>query len=65
MTKRKELERMLKLEEKARILSSKLATVESKWLTMRDSDFLESDEYREYCDENGIVRHYNFGDVLA
>jgi hypothetical protein len=65
MTKRKELERMLKLEEKARVLSTKLEAIQSEWLTMRDSEFLESDVYREHCEENGIARHYNFGDVLA
>jgi hypothetical protein len=62
---RRELSRMLVLENQARNLSQKLAKVQLEWETLRDSQLLESDTYHEYCDRGGIARHYSFGDVLA
>jgi hypothetical protein len=62
---RRELSRMLVLENHARNLSQKLSKVQIEWETLRDSQLLESDTYREYCDKGGIARHYSFGDVLA
>ena len=65
MENKARLTRMLKLESRAQVLASKLAKIELEWGSLRDGDFLESDEYRASCDKRGVVRHYNFGDILA
>jgi hypothetical protein len=62
---RRELSRMIVLENRARTLSQKLDKVKLKWESARDSQLLESDTYREYCDKGGVARHYNFGDVIS
>jgi hypothetical protein len=59
------LKRMVRIEDVAANLRHRISQLETEWENLRDSDFLESEEYRQHCEDTGKARHYTFWDALC
>lgn len=60
----KKIARIAKLEERARGLRDRLDDVELEWEKLHES-VRNTPEWKSYCDANGSVYDYNFGDILC
>lgn len=58
--------RLIRLEKKARKISSELTQIHSSWENCYDEiTATYPEKWRKHCEKNGIVSSYRFGDVIA
>jgi predicted transcriptional regulator len=60
----KQIEQLLKLEDRARSISSRLSDVQYKWQNLYDK-LVETPEWQQSCADRGYSVSYEFRDVLA